>query len=231
MSMSGRLQDPPGTLPVVVDWERIDTVLVDMDGTLLDLAFDNFFWRHLVPACYASVSGLTVDQAVAAVMQRSHALRGQLEWYCLDHWGEALGMDLALLKHSQSDRIRYLPGAREFLQSVRARGKALKIVTNAHRAAVAVKVAQTGLDVLVDEVISSHDYRVPKESRAFWQRLCEQHPLNPERTMLVEDSIAVLEAARAFGIRHTIAIARPDSQLPGIPVGGFAAVENIGELI
>ncbi len=231
MRMSDSSPGCPGTASVVVDWEHIDTVLVDMDGTLLDLAFDNFFWRHLVPACYASVSGLTIDQAVAAVMQRSRRLSGQLEWYCLDHWGEALGMDLALLKHSQSDRIRYLPGAREFLQSVRARGKVLKIVTNAHRAAVAVKVARTGLDVLVDEVISSHDYRVPKESSAFWQRLCEHHPLNPERTMLIEDSIAVLEAARAFGIGHTFAIARPDSQLPGNRIGGFAAVEHIGELI
>ena len=29
----------------IVEWDAIDTVLVDMDGTLLDLSFDTFFWR------------------------------------------------------------------------------------------------------------------------------------------------------------------------------------------
>ena len=33
----------------IIDWTRIDTILLDMDGTLLDLGFDNFFWREHVP--------------------------------------------------------------------------------------------------------------------------------------------------------------------------------------
>ena len=35
------------------DWSRIDHVLLDLDGTLLDLDFDNHFWQTLVPACGA----------------------------------------------------------------------------------------------------------------------------------------------------------------------------------
>ena len=32
-----------------LDWTSIDTVLLDMDGTLLDLRFDNWFWQEHVP--------------------------------------------------------------------------------------------------------------------------------------------------------------------------------------
>jgi 5'-nucleotidase len=215
----------------MVPWDEIDTVLVDMDGTLLDLAFDNFFWLHLVPACYASVTGITAEQAVQHVMQRSQQLRGQLEWYCLDDWSDALGMDLALLKRAHVDRIGYLPGAPQFLQAVRARGKTLKLVTNAHRTTLQVKVQRTGLDGLVDALISSHDYRAAKESREFWLRLAEDHPLDPRRTLLIEDSVAVLEAARAFGIAHTIAVRRPDSQLPRARISGFPSVDSVWDLV
>ena len=34
----------------VPEWQHIDTVLFDLDGTLLDLAFDNHLWREIVPA-------------------------------------------------------------------------------------------------------------------------------------------------------------------------------------
>ena len=39
-------------------WPEIHTVLLDMDGTLLDLRFDNHFWRELVPERYAERHGL-----------------------------------------------------------------------------------------------------------------------------------------------------------------------------
>ncbi len=36
----------------MIDWDNIDTVLLDMDGTLLDLGFDNWFWQPHVPEQY-----------------------------------------------------------------------------------------------------------------------------------------------------------------------------------
>ena len=31
-----------------IDWTQLDTILLDMDGTLLDLEFDNHFWGTVV---------------------------------------------------------------------------------------------------------------------------------------------------------------------------------------
>jgi HAD superfamily hydrolase (TIGR01509 family) len=215
----------------VVDWDAIDTVLVDMDGTLLDLAFDNFFWRELVPRRYAERKGMSVQAAEETLAPRFAAKVGTLDWYCLDHWTRDLGMDLKALKREHREHIRFLPGAQAFLAAVRARGKSLVVVTNAHRDTFAVKAEHTGLDKLVDSVVCSHDFAAPKESAAFWLALERHAPFDGARTLLVEDSLAVLVAARAHGVRHTIAIRRPDSREPPRAVADFVGVDGVFDLV
>ena len=215
----------------IVDWAAIDTVLVDMDGTLLDLNFDTFFWREAVPQRYAVRNGLSVFEARARLEPRFDAKVGTLEWYCLDHWARDLNLDLKTLKREHRERIRFLPGAQEFLASVRARGKRLVVVTNAHRDTFAVKAEHTGLDRLVDSVVCSHDFAAPKESAAFWQALEAHEPFDPRRTLLIEDSLSVLAAARDYGIRHMLAIRRPDSQLPPRSTPDFLGVDGVFELV
>jgi 5'-nucleotidase len=215
----------------IVEWGAIDTVLVDMDGTLLDLNFDNFFWREAVPQRYASLRGMTVRDAQAALAPRFDAKIGTLEWYCLDHWARDLGMDLKTLKREHGEGIRFLPGAQEFLACVRARGKRLVVVTNAHRDTFDVKAERTGIDRLVDSVVCSHDFAAPKESAAFWHALQAHEPFDSGRTLLIDDSLTVLAAARAYGLRHTIAIRRPDSQLPPRTTPEFFGVDGVFELV
>jgi 5'-nucleotidase len=215
----------------VVDWDVIDTVLVDMDGTLLDLAFDNFFWLEVVPQSYASLHGLPLDDARERLAPRFAAVAGTLPWYCLDHWSRDLAIDIKALKRAHRHRIRFLPGAPEFLAAVRRRGKRLHIVTNAHRDTFAVKAEQTGIDALVDGVVCSHDLAAPKESVAFWQELERREPFDRTRTLLIEDSLAVLAAARAYGLAHTVAIRRPDSRLPARTIADYAAVDGVADLV
>ncbi|HUO66806.1 MAG TPA: GMP/IMP nucleotidase [Gammaproteobacteria bacterium] len=219
------------TAAASVEWDRIDTVLVDMDGTLLDLAFDNFFWLELLPEHYAEVHACSVDDARTALAARFDAIAGTLNWYCLDHWTRDLKLDIRSLKRRSAHLVRYLPGAREFLVSVRERGKHLWIVTNAHRDTFAVKAEQTGIDRLVDRVVSSHDFRAPKESTEFWRGLERRHPFDRRRTLLIEDSLAVLEAAVGYGVAHTIAIRRPDSRRPPRAIDAFAAVDGVADLL
>jgi HAD superfamily hydrolase (TIGR01509 family) len=214
-----------------IDWSRIDTVLLDMDGTLLDLAFDNYFWLELVPAQFAVANGVPHATAKVHVTQRFDAAAGTLAWYCIEHWSRELALDLRALKHAARERIAFLRGAPEFLQSLRQRGKRTCIVTNAHPHALEVKSAVTAVDRLVDRVISSHEYGAPKESQDFWVRLQRHEPFDPERTLLVEDSLAVLRAARAFGIRHAVAIRCPDSGQPKRTIAEFPAVDGVIDLL
>jgi putative hydrolase of the HAD superfamily len=128
------------------------------------------------------------------------ARRGTLEWYCIDHWSEELDFDIAGLKAAMGAHIRYLPGALEFLEAARARGLRLLLTTNAHPISLAVKEHRAGLARLFDELVSSHEFGVPKESPEFWARLAASHGIDPASTLFVDDSTAC-RAARTAGVR------------------------------
>ncbi|HOP18299.1 MAG TPA: haloacid dehalogenase, partial [Gammaproteobacteria bacterium] len=70
----------------MLDWNDIDTVLLDMDGTLLDLHFDNHFWLEHVPRRYAEARGIGLEESSRELMARYQDIQGTLEWYCVDHW-------------------------------------------------------------------------------------------------------------------------------------------------
>jgi putative hydrolase of the HAD superfamily len=221
----------PPTARGPIDWERIDTVLVDMDGTLLDLAFDNFFWNELVPQHYAGLNGCSLDRARERLIRRFDAIAGTLDWYCLDHWSRDLGFDVKALKRDHRHLVCYLPLAREFLASVRARGKHVSIVTNAHPETLAVKAQQTGIDRLVDRVVTSHDFGAPKESAVFWRGLERAFPFDGRRTLLIEDNLTVLGAARGHGVGQTVAIRQPDSRRPPREIDSFEAIDGVADLV
>lgn len=212
------------------DWQQIDTVLLDMDGTLLDLHFDNYFWLDHVPAQYAAHHGLSEEEALAELNKSFVGLRGTLNWYCLDYWTELTGLPIADLKRDVQDKIGFRPHVKDFLQRLRDMGKRTVIVTNAHRDSVDLKMEHTGLDQLVDRVISSHDYQEPKESQAFWDHLASNETFDPARTLLIDDSEAVLESAARWGIGWLLAIYHPDSQKPPKTDGRFPGVNHFDEL-
>jgi len=212
------------------DWQQIDTVLLDMDGTLLDLHFDNYFWLQHVPAQYAAHHGLSEEEALAELNKSFVGLRGTLSWYCLDYWTELTGLPIAELKRDMQDKIGFRPHVKDFLRRLRDMNKRAVIVTNAHRDSVDLKMEHTGLDQLVDRVISSHDYQEPKESQAFWQHLAADEQFDPARTLLIDDSESVLESAARWGIGWLLAIYHPDSQKAPKTDGRFPGINHFDEL-
>ncbi|MCG8393085.1 MAG: GMP/IMP nucleotidase [Pseudomonadales bacterium] len=198
----------------MIDWHSVDTVLLDMDGTLLDLAFDNWFWQRHVPTCYARQQGLDQAEADRIIHDWITSHLGTLNWYCLDFWTQELGLEIARLKREAGDRIAVRPGAETFLQALKDSDKQVIMVTNAHRDALSLKVERTGIDQYFDEMVSSHDYGHAKEAQAFWQHLQRHLPFDPARALLVDDSLPVLHSAQLYGIGQPVSILHPDSTLP-----------------
>ena len=212
------------------DWQQIDTVLLDMDGTLLDLHFDNYFWLEHLPKAYAASKNISPAEALAELDKSFVGLRGTLSWYCLDYWSELTGLPVARLKEDVAYKIGFRPHVQDFLQQLKLAGKRRVIVTNAHRDSVNLKLRHTGLDQYVDRIISSHDYREPKETQAFWDHLLQDEPFDPTRTLLIDDSQAVLESAALWGIGHLLMVFHPDSAKAPVVSDRFPGIHHFDEL-
>ena len=223
--------DPQRLKAPVVDWDRVDTVLLDMDGTLLDLGFDNYFWLELVPERFAARQQRPVSEVLVQLMSRFAAKQGTLDWYCVDYWSRELDLDIAALKREVGERVRFLPGAQQFLVQLRSRGLQVVLVTNAHRASLSVKAQQTGLIEYFHSTVSSHEYGVPKEHPHFWPKLEAQLQFDRQRALMVDDNLAVLRAARDYGIGQVVAVTRPDSAQPLRVVDEFPYTAAVIDLL
>ncbi|MBF0256247.1 MAG: GMP/IMP nucleotidase [Gammaproteobacteria bacterium] len=201
-----------------------------MDGTLLDLHFDNHFWLEHVPKRYAEVRGLALEQAKAELLARYADAQGTLEWYCVDHWSQQLELDIALLKEEVSHLIAVHPHVLEFLEGLKHQGKRVALVTNAHQKSLKLKMEKTQLAGHFDNIISAHDLGFAKEEPAFWTRLQQVEPFDPQRSLFVDDSLSVLRSARDYGIRWLLAILAPDSKGPLRQVDEFPAIRDFAAI-
>jgi len=208
-----------------------ETLMLDMDGTLLDLAFDNYVWKTLIPERYAGKHGLPVDEARRELFGRYGRVQGDLKWYCLDHWSEALGVDILELHREVNHRIGYLPRAEEFLKTMHAHHVRVIMVTNSHPDTLALKDQVTGLTRYFDAVYTSHDFGFAKERQEFWQALRDAEGFRAETSVMVDDTHAVLHSARQYGIDGLVAIARPDTTEPRRQDSDFVDVEGVSELL
>lgn len=215
----------------MIDWNKIDTILLDMDGTLLDLNFDNHFWKEFVPLKFAEKQGIAIVEAKQLLEPRFKSMEGRLEWYCLDYWSEALELNIAGLKAEIAGLIAVLPHVVEFLEKVHQSPRKVLLVTNAHKDSLGLKMEKTCLHRFFDDIISSHTLGFPKEHAEFWHLLQRLQPFEKHSTLLVDDSLAVLNSARQFGIEHLISVSRPDTQLPKKEITDFPAIEDFRELM
>ena len=194
------------------DWDRIQTVILDMDGTLLDLRFDNHFWLEHVPKHYAQLHGISITQAEQRLFPRMRELRGQLDWYCTTFWTQETGLPIIQLKQEISHLIQLRAQVLPFLEYLRDMGKEVVLFTNAHEDTLALKMEKTGLAPAFDKMVTSHSLGHAKETPQAWEKLGEQIDYDPGQSLFIDDSLAVLDAARIHGVARLFGSAQPDSQ-------------------
>ena len=212
-----------------------EIILLDMDGTLLDLRYDDQFWDQFLPNAYAAHHGIDHETARADVAARLTAARGTLTWYNIDHWSEELGVNILQLKREYSGLIRYRPGTLDFLQRARSLAIPTVLATNAHPDLVEFKMTalhEQGLPFssFFDAIVTSHQYQAPKESVDFWSALQNDQSFDPKAALFVDDNLAVLKAATTFGIGRCIAVDQPDLSKPPIAVTDYESVTSLDEI-
>jgi putative hydrolase of the HAD superfamily len=209
---------------------EIDAVLLDMDGTLLDLHYDNHFWLEFVPQQYALKHKLSLQQAKHHVYAQCDKVTGSLNWYCHDYWSETLGLDIHDLQYKTKHKIQLRSDALWFLEKLKRLEIPTYILTNAHPSGVTLKMQQTGLSPYFKKIISSHDYNAAKENSRFWLAVENELQMDLSRCLFIDDSEKILTVAENAGVGFIRGIATPDSEKPAQIMQAFETIKQFSEL-
>jgi len=219
-------------LPLIpLHWHSIDTVLFDMDGTLLDLHFDNYFWLEYLPQCYSKAHGISYSESRKYLIDLSSRLKGTLNWYCLDYWSDKLSLDIAKLKEDIQHKILFRPNVIELLQHLRSHNKRIILATNAHPKTLELKLLRADFANYFDVLSSSHEIGFPKEEQQYWVKFCQNYQLDPKRCLFIDDSLSVLDSAKQFGIGFVLGICKPDSQKEAVNCSPYTGIQDFSQLI
>ena len=215
----------------LIDWNQIDTLLLDMDGTLLDLHFDDHFWLQFMPSHLPEAHGFDAEKMHSHFHAPMQSTRGTLDWYCVDRWKSRLNIPVMQAMSRHRHLIRWRPGTTDFLRLARKAGKQILIATNAHPEVWQLKADTLDLARFVDAVVTSHDYGQPKEDGHFWASLVNEHALDLGRCAFFDDSEAVLASAVRHGVGTVVGIDRPNSSRPTRDMSHPLNIRDFSDLI
>ena len=217
--------------PINLDWDSIDTVLLDMDGTLLDLHFDYYFWTEHLPQIYNQKYNGDLQDTTLYVANRLAEKQGQLEWYCTDYWSQQFDLNIIQAQAEVKHLIQERPQVIGFLENLGKLEKNRVLITNSDRPSIELKFANSAIEPLLDQVISSHDYRAAKEDQQFWQILEKNLDFDPATTLFIDDSESVLDSAHQYGIKHLLSIKQPISTQSREDISQYPMIDDFSSLI
>jgi 5'-nucleotidase len=212
-------------------WDAIDTVMLDMDGTLLDKHFDDYFWEVYVPEHYSLIHDISVEKAAQELLERYRKMENSLQWSDIEHWSHELKLDIPELKMRINHLIDVHPQVPEFLSFCRSLGKKLYLVTNAHPRTLAIKLDKTDIGGWFDRLVCADEVGFAKEQPQFWIRLQAMLGFAPARSLLADDTEKVLRAADKHGIGCLVHVAKPSSRKPPARSARYRSIESFKELM
>ena len=205
--------------------------MLDMDGTILDLAYDNFMWMQHVPSLWAEQNDMSLADAQRYLLQKFGAAQGDLRWYCLDHWSEHLGLDVHQLHRDNHHMIDFLPGARAFLERIREADVQLLLVTNSHQYTLDLKHEVTGLVEVLRWRAHLARVRLREGAPGILARVAGRRRFQSrDHDVRGRQSSGISERGN-LGVAHPVAISRPDTSGPPTEQDDFVSVDGISELI
>jgi len=211
--------------------KEIKYVLLDMDGTLLDLYFDDYFWGHLVPEKYAEKHNMTFGAAKDFLYRKYKSQERTLNWCDIDFWSKELHLDIPALKEQIRHLIEVHPHVIDFLKMLKRHRKKVFLVTNAHFKTVNIKFKKTQIGKYFDSVLCSFDVGHPKEFIQFWQKAEKLLKFDKDKALFIDDTEDVLITAREFGIRYLLFKARANSKSEPKKTKEFPVIHDFSELM
>ena len=210
-------------------WNSIETFFLDLDGTLLDLAYDNYFWHEHVPLIFSKKNNIPFNEAKILLKKMYAENKNSLNWYSSNYWSKRIEINLYLEIKKTRNKIKVFPGVKRLLSKIKAEGRVkIILLTNCPREMLHIKLDQTKLWRYFDKIISSEDYGYPKESKKFWKILENKLKYNKNKTAFIDDNVDVLKYAESSGIKYLFSVSMPDSKKQKKIIKDYESLENIG---
>ena len=215
---------------ILLPWEEIDTILLDMDGTILDLNYDNHVWNQALPSAYAEKHSLNEEAARSKLIGHMQEIHGTIDFYSFPYWAQYTGLDITALHRRFTELIQFRPGAKAFLNWAKAKKKKTIIATNAHPESIQIKNEISALSSHVNHITSSHQYECPKETPEFWERLQIEHQFDKAKTIFIDDNAPILDSSKNYGLAYNLIVAKPDSRKPLKPNLSYPSFDHYEEI-
>ena len=114
-------------------WNSIETFFLDMDGTILDLSYDNYFWHQHIPNIYAQKNDISLEKAKLEFEEKYKKKKNTIQWYSLNFWSHELGINLDDELIKTKHKIKIFPGVLKFLDQLKKRRIKIILLTNCPR--------------------------------------------------------------------------------------------------
>jgi HAD superfamily hydrolase (TIGR01509 family) len=160
-----------------------------------------------------------MDNAGSLAAWIGHPLEPALVAQISDHKEE-------LFRQAARGQVQALPGVREWLERLKAQGFRQAVASSAPQANIEVLVAELGLRPYFDALVSGQG--MPgKPDPAVFLEAARRLDVPPDRCLVIEDSLAGVDAARAAGMK---CLAVTTTNAPEALHGAYIVIERLDAL-